>query len=146
MTQTRKKGEITFFQVRSSSEKLKVLIEVGSKYFYNKQSILFLTPSKAASLYLDELLWKRPLESFLPHGSYSPSSRELVQIGERLPVEGHGFKALFNLGSGAVLDSDIKTIFELEDLTTAEKAATFTPRYEAYAQSGYQIISSCNGS
>jgi DNA polymerase IIIc chi subunit len=58
---------VVLFQIRESKEKLHKLPEQAAFHFERKEPLIILAEDEKAALYVDELLWKAPPTSFLPH-------------------------------------------------------------------------------
>ena len=71
---------VIFFQVIASDHKLQTITDVAAKHFEKQEKLLFVTENAIAAQYIDELLWKRPINSFIPHALITEASNELIQI------------------------------------------------------------------
>ena len=131
--------QVIFYQVGTPKAKIERLCNTSLSHFEKKKPLLVLTDSEKTSLYIDELLWRYPLDSFLPH---TRANGEIVRISHKIEKDFDG-SALFNLTRSPLIQLKIlvKTIYEFEDLTTPEKAKSFAPRYKAYSGAGCRIVS-----
>lgn len=127
---TKSKGLILFFPVKTAEEKIQILTHTAQECFYEKKRLLFLTAGEQASHFLDDLLWKRPPDAFIPHGIYPTHDLTLISIAHILPPS-LKIDALFNL-TVEPIDIDCAEIFEFEDLTTPEKHALAQKRHAGY--------------
>ncbi len=128
---------IVFITIQSPQEKLKNILKVSYRHFEKKEPLLFFAPNDKAKEYIDNLLWKEPQSSFLPHVATDRPTKELIAITcqECNPNEAY---ALFNL-TGNAIDNDkfsFTTIYEFDDRTQPEVSKT---RYKAYREKGFQI-------
>lgn len=71
---------VHFLDVETISAKLNSICKITQKHFSRKESILIAAPSQEAALYIDQLLWKQPEESFIPHIVVNIPTKELVAI------------------------------------------------------------------
>lgn len=123
-------SNVVFFIVKDVNAKLRKIAAVAQEYLEKKEPLLILVPDQAALAFVDELLWKLPEESFLPHPT------KLLQID----TQARETVALFNLRPAAYLDKPYAhTIFEFEDYTSTEKLQLSKQRYAAYRDARYAI-------
>lgn len=78
--------------------------------------------------FIDELLWKEPLDSFLPHSE----TEGLITINS-VPRE---VDSVFNLTGSPLLSGKMKTIYEFDDESKKELTKEL---YKSYKQACYQI-------
>lgn len=123
--------QINFFVVKTNAEKLNKIVEIANLHLKKKEPLTFLLPDAAALSYLDELLWKYPEDSFLPHPS------RLITLDLYPTQDGH---SLFNLRTIAYAEApQFKTLYELEDHTTTEKLHLSKSRYQTYRKANFSI-------
>jgi DNA polymerase IIIc chi subunit len=138
MKRGNKSARVIFYQVQTPKQKLERICTRVAEHFEKQQPLLIVTDSEKSTDFINELLWKIPIESFLPHGK----ENELILISHRqgIPFGGH---AIFNLTPHPILDSNysLKTIYEFEDLTSQERSQAFQPKYRGYSGSGHSIVS-----
>lgn len=58
---------VEFFETETNKHKLELICKLSQKCFVENKKLLILVPSLEAAHYIDQLLWKHPQESFLPH-------------------------------------------------------------------------------
>lgn len=123
---------VVFFPVKQTIQKLMKISTIAASHLQKKEPLLILLPDQGAYHFVDELLWRLPKESFLPH----PSS--YIQLSLSVDFEA---PYLFNLRPSAYLERDknFNTIYELEDATSSEKLQLSQQRYQAYRKAGYSI-------
>ncbi len=140
---------IVFFQVASPQDKLKKLCAVAWEHFNQKERLLILAPDLKARNFVDELLWRLPLESFLPHLATDMPCQEFIVITTSLDNLNDA-PYLFNLRPTPLPISStekkwslegIKKIYEFDELSPPEKRASCETRYRAYKEAGYPISS-----
>lgn len=132
---------VIFFQVRSSSDKVRNLIQTIQCHFEKKEPCLILTEDLKAQSFTDELLWKTPPHSFLPHIATDEKSEELIAI-TKTKNNVNDAKIAFNLCTTPLLiQTPFRIIYEFEDLTNPSKSALSERRFNAYKKEGFLIES-----
>ena len=122
---------VIFFAVKQTEKKLLKICTLAALHLQNKEPLLILLSDKTAYDFVDDLLWKLPKESFIPH----PSS--FLHLSLETTFEA---PFLLNLRSTAYLEpKNFKTIYELEDSTSSDRAQLSKQRYLAYRQAGHSI-------
>lgn len=131
-------SRIVFFQVSNSQTKVKRIVDTCQFHFENREKILII--GEEASLpFIDELLWKYPATSFLPHQVIHNQGDALVSITCQRQNLTHA-RFAFNLTPTPLfLSSPIQIIYEFEDLSTPIKKNLSEKRYDAYRKSGFLI-------
>lgn len=133
------KPKILFLSVKSLPIKLQTLANVTNHCFVSKVRLLISVSTDEAATYLDELLWKLPPESFIPHAILTKPSTELIAITTEL----HNFNQasiLFNLRPEPhPLANTFPFIYELYDETHPNKLSQSESRKAAYLQQGFQV-------
>lgn len=134
MTQPR----VIFFTVRSAQEKVERLTATAQSYFEKKEPFLILVDDEKAEQYLDDLLWRYPSFSFLPH---SLGKEDRVTISREKKNLNHA-KFVFNLCSTPLLmEGPFQIIYDYEDLSFPGKTQLFSLRFEAYKKAHFLIES-----
>jgi len=123
--------KVTFFPVKTTAAKLNRLTQLAHIHFQKGEPLLFLVQDDASWDFLDKLLWQAPASSFLPHPS------KLIQIRQNLDPT---CSAVFNLTLQPLSSEWIKTVYELEDHTSADKLKASQDRYHAYRTQQLQIV------
>ena len=89
--------------------------------------------------FVDELLWKSPQVSFLPHIATDEPTSELIAI-TRSKQNVNGAKIAFNLCSTPLLiEGPFRIIYDFEDLTSPSKQQLSALRFDAYKKAGFLI-------
>lgn len=136
---------VVFFQVKSAAEKPSTLIRIVQHHFFRKEPILILTEEDKALQYVDELLWKTPPESFLPHSIITEPSQERIAI-TKIKKNLNEAHCVFNLCSTPLLiEGSFRTIYDFEDLGSPNKKNLSQIRYNAYKKAHYLIESHLPG-
>jgi DNA polymerase IIIc chi subunit len=131
--------KVCFIRVETNAQKQEKLCRLVHSLFTAKQKVVIMVPSDEAAAYVDKLLWKVPEESFLPHAIARGSSNERVAITTS-QTDTFGADALVNLCPGCVgAQSGVTAVYELDDVTTQEKASHSAQKRAAYASAGCPI-------
>lgn len=130
---------VVFFQVKESSGKLKRIVETAQFHFEKKEPILILVEDARSQEFVDELLWKIPETSFLPHLASDLSSSEAIHISKAKQNLNQA-KIAFNLcPTPLLIEGPFRIIYEFEDLTSPSKKNFSSIRFDAYKQAGFLI-------
>jgi DNA polymerase IIIc chi subunit len=131
------KSEIFFIPVHDNAAKLKAITNIACEHFKKRDKFLILVADKTALHFIDQLLWRVPEESFLPHlciDSADLPEEEYIFISEKnilIPI-------IFNLCPLPCF-APAKTIYELEDFTSPDKEKLSKERYDAYRTAHHPI-------
>ena len=135
------KNRVIFFQIKNVKAKLIKLVQTAMHHFEKKEKLLIQVSDEASLNYVDELLWKVPIEGFLPHIVSEKSVDDFIVITK---TQGNLNKSpyLFNL-SQEIIDLDIsyKIIYDFDDYTSPKKQEKSKKRFEIYRQAGLKIES-----
>lgn len=132
---------VVFFQVRDNPSKLKRIIEMAHSHFEKKEPFLILVEDAKAAQFVDELLWKSPDTSFLPHVASDEETSDWIAIAKTKKNVNKAHIA-FNLCSTPLLiEGPFRIIYEFEDLTAPNKKNLSSLRFDAYKSAGYLIES-----
>ncbi len=133
-----------FFSISRPKQKLDQIVKVTHEYFDSHKTLLILAPNETAATFIDDLLWKEPLHSFLPHDLVRNDQTPKGPIFIVTTLD-NTFKAhsLFNLTEQPIDCSkyEFNTIYEFEDLSTDIKNKSFQNRLNFYKSSKRRIIS-----
>ncbi|OGN65494.1 MAG: hypothetical protein A3E80_05505 [Chlamydiae bacterium RIFCSPHIGHO2_12_FULL_49_9] len=130
---------VVFFQVRDAATKLRCIVETAQSHFEKKEPFLILVEDEKSQKFVDELLWKLPETSFLPHLSTdSPAKDPLIITKTKQNL--NQAKIAFNLCSTPLLiDGPFRIIYEFEDLSSPNKKNLSSLRFDAYKQEKFLI-------
>ncbi len=131
---------VVLFQIRSSGAKLSCLTTTAALHFKKKESLIILAEDEKAALFVDELLWRSPATSFLPHIATEEPTSDYIAIS-RLKNNVNHSRHAFNLCPTPLLTGPFKTIYDFEDLTSPSKQQFSALRFDAYKRAGYIIES-----
>jgi len=128
--------QVIFFTVNDTHSKLLKIAELCHRHFEKKEHLQIVLPDQQSLDFLDALLWRLPLSSFLPH-TINPGDEELILLSLSA-FKWEKSHLLFNLTGQAYLErSDLKEIYELDDRTSDQKKQQSLARFKAYQGSGY---------
>jgi len=130
---------VVLFQVRETKEKLTRIVQQAAFHFERKEGLILLAEDEKAAQYVDELLWKFPTTSFLPHTLTEESTTDYIAIN-RARVNVNQARYAFNLcPTPLLIEGPFKIIYDFEDLTSPSKKQFSTIRFDAYKKAGYLI-------
>lgn len=130
---------VVFFSVRDNGAKVKALCDTAQLHFSKKEPIFILVEDLKTEQFVDELLWKAPQASFLPHVISETDTHEWVVIS-KLKKNLNQAKAAFNLCPTPLLfDGPFKIIYEFEDLSSQSKKNLSSLRLDAYQKAGWTV-------
>lgn len=130
---------VVFFQVQQAKEKIDRLIETVTTHFEKGDCVILFVEDEKAAHYVDDLLWKTPPTSFLPHSISDFPTKEAIAI-TRMKANINEAKYAFNLCSTPLLiDPPFKIVYEYEDLTSPAKQQTSALRFDAYKKASWLI-------
>jgi len=127
-----KKSSLTFLKVHDNASKLQAVLSTIQRLFRERKRVLISVPNSEAAQYLDEILWKMPPESFIPHAIVNQNCDELVAI-TTLHANFNKATVLINLcPTISPLTSQFEQVFDLDDQTHPSKAKLTAERKQAY--------------
>lgn len=132
---------VIFFQIQTPADKPACLVRIVRRHFLHLEPILIIAEEEKALSYVDELLWKQPSESFLPHAIVEEAAEERIAI-TKVKKNLNQARYAFNLcPTPLLIEGPFRTIYEFEDLTSPNKKILSQMRYDAYKQAKYLIES-----
>lgn len=124
---------ITFLTVKTNQEKLSKICEIVHYHFLQKISLLIAVPSKEAANFVDDLLWKEPNDSFIPHEISDKQTKALISITTE-QQNLNDAKALLNLcPSVNPIVEQFEKVYEFFDETHPTKAELSRQKQASYA-------------
>lgn len=132
---------VTFFQVRSDQEKREKIVRLAEEYFEKKEPLLIRLPHMKAVEYVDLLLWRSPIDSFLPHAIKDEPCDELIVLTSTKENPNEA-RSILNLCPEGVDNENLSfiKIYELEDLSSTQKNHASQENYKTYKQAGFAIV------
>lgn len=132
---------VVFFQVRDNSSKIKRIAEMAHSHFEKKEPFLILVEDEKSSIFVDEVLWKLPETSFLPHVATDEPTTDWIAIA-KIKKNVNKAHVAFNLcPTPLLIEGPFKIIYEFEDMTAPNKKNLSSLRFDAYKSAGYLIES-----
>ncbi|MCB1107498.1 MAG: DNA polymerase III subunit chi [Chlamydiia bacterium] len=133
--------KVTFLQVKNDQHKREKIIHLAKEYFEKKEPLLIHLPHQKALEYVDLLLWRSPLESFLPHAVKDAPCKDLIVLTTS-HENPNGSRSILNLCPSPVDNENLSflKIYELEDLASTQKNKSAQERYKHYKECGYMIV------
>ncbi|NGX34868.1 MAG: DNA polymerase III subunit chi [Candidatus Anoxychlamydiales bacterium] len=135
------KNKVVFYQIKNVKTKLIKIIQTAMLHFERKEKLLIQVSDEASLNYVDQLLWKVPIESFLPHRVSDKPIDDFIVITK---AQENLNKApyLFNLSGDIIdLDTSYKIIYDFDDFTSPKKQEKSKKRFEIYRAAGFKIES-----
>lgn len=130
---------VIFLSVKDNASKIARICETVHHHFELKEHLLILVPSEEAAKYIDQLLWRFPEESFLPHSYTNKASKDLVTITTQLKNLNES-SILFNLcPEVSLISQEFKKIYDLFDETHPQKLQLSQQRESIYHTRGYHV-------
>jgi len=135
------KSKVVFFQIKDAKTKLIKIIQTAMHHFEKKEKLLIQVSDEASLSYVDELLWRVPIEGFLPHVVSNRPIDDFIVI-TKMQENLNKSSYLFNLSQDIIdLDTSYKIIYDFDDLTSPKKLEKSKKRFEIYRQAGLKITS-----
>lgn len=134
------KTKVHFLKVVDNQTKLLRICQTVQKHFDQNTPVLILVPTLEAARYIDELLWKTPPESFLPHAIAEGPTTECIAISTDSQRVNQA-KVLVNLCQTVPTNyMDFHTIYELYDQTHPSKEELSRQRHAFYQQNQIAVV------
>jgi len=130
---------VAFFLVRDNATKLQKIAEAAHTHFEKKEPFLILVEDERSQQFVDELLWKLPETSFLPHVvADEPTTDRIAICKSKKNV--NSARIAFNLcPTPLLIEGPFRIIYEFEDLSSQTKKNLSSLRFDAYKQAGFLI-------
>jgi DNA polymerase III subunit chi len=118
--------KVTFHVVKNTAAKLKTISDIVGKAFIAGEKMLIAAPSAEAAAYIDQLLWRMPEESFLPHVIAAKPVPNRIAIAVNPTQNFNQATILLNLAPAAspiaALFAEVHELFDETDPTKAEQS------------------------
>lgn len=132
-------AKVYFLRVTDNASKLYKLCTLIHAHFAKNDRMLIYVTTNEAALYLDQLLWKMPEESFMPHAIASSATKEPIVITTSAANINQA-TTLINLSPSIAQNfNSIHLIYELLDLTSKEKEAVSQTKKTLYQTAGHLV-------
>lgn len=134
------KQRIVLLQVNTNQKKIERLYQVLQHHFTQKEHIMLFVPDQKTYLFVDELLWKFPEDSFLPHITSNSKTKDLIVITQKRENLNQA-KFAFNLSPTPLLRKDFLLIYDFDDRTSPHKKTLSHKKFQAYKEAKWTIES-----
>jgi len=115
------KNKVIFFQIKEVKNKLIRLIQTCIYHFEKKEKLIIQVQDEPSLKFVDELLWKLPKESFLPHVTSDEKCQDYIVITTSKDNLNQA-SYMFNLSQDIVdLNKSYKIIYDFDDYTSQIK-------------------------
>lgn len=131
--------QVFFIRVNDNLSKIQKICSLVHSHFVKKDKVLIVVPSNEAAIYLDQLLWKMPEESFVPHAIANGITKEQVAITTNLSNVNQASTLVNLLGNIHPNPGSVDMIYELLDLTSKEKEEVSRQKQAAYRRAGHLV-------
>ena len=128
---------VFLIQANKNIAKLTKIVEIAHEYFEKKEPLLIKVPHKEAIEYVDLLLWRHPIESFLPHAVKDTPCDDLIVITSS-SNNPNSARTIFNLTSEPIKDEFFIRIYEFEG-TSSSPNKKKNDHYEIYKEKGCTV-------
>lgn len=130
---------VTLLKVSDNQAKLQRICETIRQHFESGNAVIVFVPNQDAAKYVDELLWRMPEESFIPHAISNTSSKDPIVITTE-PKNLNQAKIMLNLCPGiSPLSGDFQSVYDLIDETHPSKVELSAQRLAAYKSNGFSV-------
>ena len=132
--------KVIFLQIKTLTDKLVKITKTASTHFTNKKHLLIIVADEKSQNYVDNLLWKEPKFSFIPHSVSDTHVEEYITITQKKSNINNA-KYIFNLTSTPFTEFDCKVIYEFDDYTDKKKAEASKQKFKFYKDKEHLIES-----
>lgn len=139
MTAASKLAHVCFLRVVDNTSKLQSLCSVVHRHYLMKKNTLIAVPSPEVAQYIDQLLWRMPEDSFIPHAIVQGTTREKIAITTSAANVNQASVLINLLPEIHSNPGPVSTIYELLDLTSKEKEAISRKKQDAYRAAGHTV-------
>lgn len=140
LSKTKRSPPIVFLKVSDTLSKLMRICDVVHKYFSLQQRVLISVQNDASATFIDNLLWRLPQESFIPHSISNKPCNEAIVITTSLENY-NSASTLISLRTQAnPMVKHFSTNYELNDHTNPQKHHLSQKRLTQYEKLGHPII------
>jgi DNA polymerase-3 subunit chi len=131
--------KVIFFSVKDVKTKLLRILQTSLKHFENKEKLLIKVFDEASLKFVDELLWKEPKESFLPHIIANEEVDDFLVLTKSFKNLNNSYY-MFNLCQDIIdINDSFKVIYDFDDHTSKLKKENSNKRYQLYRNLKFNI-------
>lgn len=132
-------NRVIFFQVRDAASKINWICQTARSHFEKREPFIIFVEDLKAQEFVDEILWKIPETSFLPHTICDEETKDFIAI-TKTKSNVNQARIAFNLCSTPLLiDSPFRIIYDFEDLSNPHKNKLSSFRFDAYKSAHFLI-------
>lgn len=129
---TQTKPEVVFLNASDANTKLRRIVKTVQEHFFAGDKVLILVPNQPSEEYIDQLLWRMPEDSFIPHVIANTTTDERVVITSE-PCNFNQARIIINLKPEACeITEGIVKLYEFMDESTPQKAEQSRKKVEWY--------------
>jgi DNA polymerase IIIc chi subunit len=133
------KNSVIFFTTAIPAIKIQIIQKTIDNHVKNKEKIKLITTDEKATVFLSNVLWTHPKESFLPHSTTLPTPFFDQVLITHYPITEDDYSILFNLSPHPIaLFPNNRILYELED---PSKPSIFQEKISFYKNKNYPIAS-----
>lgn len=134
------KNKVLFYPVKDNPAKIQLICNKAHESILHEKRLLIFVPNIEAAQYVDNLLWKTPIDSFIPHTIAQTASKEWIVITYQNSDNLNQAEWLLNLcHSLHPAYHQFQEVYELLDETNGEKKDLSQKRIEAYKTLGTPV-------
>jgi DNA polymerase IIIc chi subunit len=131
--------KVIFFPVKDVKTKLLRILQTSLKHFENKEKLLIKVFDEASLKFVDELLWKEPKASFLPHIIANEEVDDFIVLTKSFKNLNNSYY-IFNLCQDIIdVNDSFKVIYDFDDHTSKLKKENSNKRYQLYRKLKFNI-------
>ncbi len=124
--------KVLFIEVLNNTAKVEKLIQLAHRHFIKKEKFLIQVATIQTAHYIDELLWRTPEESFIPHCIANEKTSSFIAIS----LSGKNFNQaahVINLTNEPMTHAlEFATVYELLDKTNPDKERLSKDKFAYY--------------
>jgi DNA polymerase-3 subunit chi len=128
--------DIIFLRVTDTSTKLSRIVSTVQQHYLSGDIVTIFVPNRQAADYIDNLLWRLPPDSFIPHAVSNEHSDDRVIITQANSNINKGKIALNLIPTTCPDLESFEKIYELADQTDAQKAQQSQHKMQQYQNLG----------
>lgn len=108
--------------------------------FFSGKKIFISVENATAAEYVDQLLWRLPEESFIPHLITNQASKSPVVISSELRNLNDAYALIHLRPTASPIISQFSAIYDLEDHSSPHKQQRSQERLKAYQEIGFEVF------
>lgn len=130
---------VTFLRVTDVHSKLMRICDTVFEHVSQGQKVLIAVDDDASAKFVDNLLWKLPEESFIPHTIADAECEDSVVITTVEKNLNNAFALISLRGAVSPMAKNFHAVYELSDHTVAKKLDLSRQRYASYQNEGFPL-------